>query len=96
MALKNDLTSLLSQQAVLILITHTDALSRIESRLDKNYGFYAAVSDGNEDSATTFVSSQGGEEVVRTVSAVFEVILIRFIIIAGSRTTNFWNNWLQQ
>ncbi|KAH9991978.1 hypothetical protein BJV74DRAFT_407332 [Russula compacta] len=71
-ALKHDLTSLLSQQAVLILSTHTDALSRIESRLAKNHGFYAAVSDGNEDSATTFVSSHGGEEVVRTNDQLLE------------------------
>lgn len=69
MALKNDLIALLSQQAVLMLSAHTDTLSRIESRLAKDHEFYAAVSDASEDSAATFVSSHGGVEKVRTVSA---------------------------
>jgi hypothetical protein len=70
-ALKNDLIALLSQQAVLMLRTHTDALSRIEARLAKSREFYAAVSDESEDSATAFVSSHGGVEVVRMVSVGF-------------------------
>ncbi|KAH9960627.1 hypothetical protein BC827DRAFT_1268032 [Russula dissimulans] len=64
--LKNDLTSLLSQQTVLVLKTHTDTLSRIESRLVKNRQFYATISDRSEDSATAFVSRHGGEDAVRT------------------------------
>ena len=95
-ALKNYLTSLLSQQAVLILNTHTDTLSRIGSCLTKNHEYYAAVSDGNEERATIIVSSHGGEEVVQMVGAGFEVILIRVLIIAGTRTANFWDNSLQQ
>jgi hypothetical protein len=74
-ALKNDLISLLSQQAVLVLSTHTEALRRIEARLATNHKFYATVSDGTEDSASAFVSSHGGEEAVRMVSAEFECLL---------------------
>jgi hypothetical protein len=95
-ALKNDLIALLSQQAVLMLRTHTDALSRIEARLAKSREFYAAVSDESEDSASTFVSSHGGVEVVRMVSTGFGVLSAPFLIIAGSRVTISWNNWLQQ
>jgi hypothetical protein len=73
LALKNDLTSLLTQQAVLALNTQADTLSRIEASLAKNRTFYAAIRDGNEDSAITFVSSHGGEEAVRRVSAEVEV-----------------------
>lgn len=69
MALKNDLIALLSQQAVLMLSTHSDTLARIESRMAKSREFYAAVSDESEDSASTYVSSHGGVEIVRMVSA---------------------------
>lgn len=72
MALKNDLIALLSQQAVLMLSTQTDTLSRIESRLAKSLEFYAAVSDESEDNASTFVASHGGVEAVEKVSAAFE------------------------
>jgi hypothetical protein len=71
-ALKNDLIALLSQQAVLMLSTHTDTLSRIESRLAKDHEFYAAVSDTSEDSAATFVSSHGGVEKVRMSDELLE------------------------
>jgi hypothetical protein len=73
LALKNDLTSLLTQQAVLALSTQANALSRIEASLAKNRAFYATIRDGNEDSARTFVSSHGGEEAVQRVSAEVEV-----------------------
>jgi hypothetical protein len=69
--LKNDLTSLLSHQAVLILSSHTDTLARIESRLEKNRKFYASIHDSDEDNAIKFVSKNGGEEVVQMVSTVF-------------------------
>jgi hypothetical protein len=95
-ALKNDLIALLSQQAVLMLSTHTDTLSRIESRLAKDHEFYAAVSDTSEDSAATFVSSHGGVEKVRMVSAGLRTLSIPCFIVAVFRATNFWNNWLQQ
>ncbi|KAI0251008.1 hypothetical protein BJV78DRAFT_1213669 [Lactifluus subvellereus] len=64
-ALKHDLASILSHQAVLVLASHTDTLARIESRLAKNRAFYAGVNDGDEDNAITFVSNHGGEEVVQ-------------------------------
>jgi hypothetical protein len=81
MALKNDLIALLSQQAVLMLSTHTDTLSRIESRLAKSREFYAGVSDESEDSATAFVSSHGGVEAVRMVSAGLEFLSITIFIL---------------
>jgi len=66
-ALKNDLISLLSQQAVLMLSTQSGTLARIEARL-ANREFYADINEEDEDSAASFVSSHGGE-VVRKVSA---------------------------
>jgi hypothetical protein len=87
-ALKNDLIALLSQQAVLMLSTQTDTLSRIESRLAKSLEFYAAVSDESEDNASTFVASHGGVEAVEKVSAAF-LFSILFIIIVGFRATTF-------
>lgn len=89
MALKNDLIALLSQQAVLMLTTHTDTLSRIESRLAKSREFYAAVNDESEDNASTFVSRHGGVEAVQMVCAVFEFLSISLFIIAGFRATIF-------
>ena len=88
-ALKNDLIALLSQQAVLMLTTHTDTLSRIELRLTKSLEFYAAVSDESEDSASIFVSNHGGVQAVEEVSAACAILLIPFLIIVGFRATIF-------
>ena len=88
-ALKNDLIALLSQQAVLMLTTHTDTLSRIELRLTKSLEFYAAVSDESEDSASTFVSNHGGVQAVEEVSAACAILLIPFLIIVEFRATIF-------
>jgi hypothetical protein len=90
------LIALLSQQAVLMLGTQADTLKRIESRLAKSREFYAAVSDENEDRAMAFVTSHGGVEAVQMVSARLVVFSIPFRLIAGFRTTVFWNNWPQQ
>ena len=51
-----------------MLSTQSDSLARIETRLVTNREFYADINDEDEDSATSFVSSHGGEEVVRKVS----------------------------
>jgi len=75
-----------------MLGTQADTLNRIESRLTKSLEFYAAVSDENEDRATAFVTSHGGAEVVQMVSARLVILSIPFRLIAGFRTTVFWNN----
>ena len=79
-----------------MLGTQADVLKRIESRLDKNREFYAAVSDENEDRAVAFVTSHGGPEVVQMVSAGLVILSIPFRLIAGFRTIIFWNNWPRQ
>ncbi len=79
-----------------MLNTQNDTLKRIESRLAKSRSFYAALNDENEGSATTFVSSHGGVEVVQAVSAGLRSLSIPVHLIAGLRMTVFWNNWPQQ
>lgn len=78
-----------------MLGTQADTLKRIEARLAKSHEFYAALSDENEDRATAFVTSHGGVEVVQMVSATLVIFSIAFRLIAGFRTTVFWNNWPQ-
>jgi hypothetical protein len=79
-----------------MLGTQADTLKRIESRLAKNREFYTAVSDENEERATAFVTSHGGVEVVQMVRVGLVILSIPFRLIAGFRTTVFWNNWPQQ
>ena len=79
-----------------MLRTQADTLKRIESSLTKSREFYAAVNDENEDRATAFVTSHGGVEAVQMVRARLVTLSILFQLIAGLRTTAFWNNWPQQ
>jgi hypothetical protein len=67
--LKNDLTSLLSQQAVPHPGKHSDYLAQIESRLAENRSFYATIRDANEEIAEAFLSNQGGGASARLVSS---------------------------
>ena len=69
--LKKSLTSLLSQQAVRHPGEHTDVLTQIESRVEKNRAFYAAIRDTNEVVAEASQSGQlkqGGKASDRLVS----------------------------
>ncbi|KAI0055964.1 hypothetical protein BV25DRAFT_1921375 [Artomyces pyxidatus] len=69
---KTEINTLLSHQAVLILVSHTEALARLETGLSGLRRFYASVSDADEDSAVAFVEKSGGEEAVQSDTALLE------------------------
>ena len=66
--LKNDLTSLLSEQAVPHPGKYADALAQIESRLTENRAFYGTIMDANEEAAEVLLSKQGLDAPVRVSS----------------------------
>ena len=66
--LKNDLISLLSEQAVPHPGKHADALAQIESRLTENRAFYGTIMDANEEAAEVLLSKQGLDAPVRVSS----------------------------
>jgi hypothetical protein len=69
--LKNDLISLLSEQAVPHPGKHADALAQIESRLTENRAFYGTIMDANEEAAEVLLSKQGWDAPARLVSSNF-------------------------
>ncbi|KAI0051584.1 hypothetical protein FA95DRAFT_1554409 [Auriscalpium vulgare] len=69
---KSQITGLLSQQAVLILVAHTEILGRIERGLVSVQGFYASLSDEKEGVAAQFVYERGSEEIVQNDNETLE------------------------
>ncbi|KZV76858.1 hypothetical protein PENSPDRAFT_569028, partial [Peniophora sp. CONT] len=72
------LSHLLSQQAVLILATHTRALESIERKLTPFSRYYSSLTTDDELSAETFVAENGGEERVQTDDYLLDEFVRRF------------------
>ena len=77
--LKNDLASLLSQQAVPHPGKHADALAQIESRLTENRAFYGIIMDANEEAAEALLSKQGWDAPIQLVSSNYLSVVQAFL-----------------
>ena len=77
--LKNDLASLLSQQAVPHPGKHADALAQIESRLTENRAFYGTIMDANEEAAEALLSKQKWDAPVQLVSSNYLSVVQAFL-----------------
>ena len=64
---KDDLTLLLTQQAVLITSSNKTSLLDIEDKIDKMYSYYAGLKDEREAMAEDFIARNGGEDAVLKV-----------------------------